>query len=34
MLRKDEMTVHSIGQYKRGERVKIYHQGVEVFDKC
>jgi len=32
-LKKDEMTVHSIGHYKRGERVKIYHRGVEVFNE-
>ena len=33
MLQKDQMTVHNIGQYKRGERVKIYHEGVEVFNE-
>ena len=32
-LKKDEMTVHNIGQYKRGERVKVYYQGVEVFNE-
>lgn len=33
ILKKDEMTVHNIGKYKRGERVKIYYEGVEVFNE-
>jgi autotransporter strand-loop-strand O-heptosyltransferase len=33
ILKKDEMLFDSIGQYKRGERVKVYYQGVEVFNE-
>jgi hypothetical protein len=29
---KDDLSYHKIGEYRKGDRVKIYYQGVEVFN--
>ena len=33
LLRKKEMTVEYLGKYGKGKRVKLYYQGVEVFNE-
>lgn len=32
-LKKNDMIYHNIGKYKRGERVKVYYNGVDVFNE-
>ncbi len=33
LLKKKEMLIEHLGEYKKGKRVKVYYQGVEVFNE-